>query len=182
MAYTFGWATGDFAIQVRRAITTETPCDHGRRLSGALAALGCALAIAACGSNHSSRNAASNGYTRGLTFSACMRGHGVPNFPDPGPRGYQIGPGSAITGSPADQSAINACIKYLHSSGPSSPVPASMRRQDLAFAKCMRRHGVSNFPDPDANGNIQFPVSSPIPQSPAFQRAQNGPCKKYLSR
>jgi hypothetical protein len=45
----------------------------------------------------------------------------------------------------------------------------------------MRANGVPNFPDPDNNGNIQFPVTSPIPHSPAFQRAQNGPCKKYGS-
>jgi len=45
----------------------------------------------------------------------------------------------------------------------------------------MRANGVPNFPDPNANGDIQFPVTSAIPKSPAFQRAQSGPCKKYLS-
>jgi hypothetical protein len=54
-------------------------------------------------------------------------------------------------------------------------------RQELKFARCMRANGVPNFPDPDANGNIQFPVTSPIPKSPAFQRAKNGACKKYLN-
>jgi hypothetical protein len=65
-------------------------------------------------------------------------------------------------------------------SGSSSPYgPAS---SPAAMSRCMRANGVPNFPDPDANGNIQFPITSPIPQSPAFQHAQNGPCKKYLSR
>jgi hypothetical protein len=43
----------------------------------------------------------------------------------------------------------------------------------------MRANGVPNFPDPDASGNIQFPLGSPIPKSPAFRHAQNGPCEKY---
>jgi hypothetical protein len=51
----------------------------------------------------------------------------------------------------------------------------------LQFARCMRVNGVPNFPDPDANGDIQFPISSAIPQSPSFQDAQNGPCKRYLT-
>jgi hypothetical protein len=52
----------------------------------------------------------------------------------------------------------------------------------LQFSQCMRANGVPNFPDLDTNGNIQFPVTSPIPQSPAFQSAPSGPCQKYLSR
>ena len=51
----------------------------------------------------------------------------------------------------------------------------------IQFAQCMRANGVPHFPDPDANGNIQFPITSPIPQSPAFQHAQNGPCKQYMN-
>jgi hypothetical protein len=58
-----------------------------------------------------------------------------------------------------------------------SNVPTSA----FQFSRCMRANGVPNFPDPDANGNIQFPITSPIPKSPAFQRAQSGACKKYLN-
>jgi hypothetical protein len=57
-----------------------------------------------------------------------------------------------------------------------------VREQELRFAQCMRTNGVPNFPDPDANGNIQFPITSAIPKSPAFQRAQDGACKKYLNK
>jgi hypothetical protein len=108
-----------------------------------------------------------------------MRANGVPNFPDPGPGGYSR---SAINlQSPAVQSAMNACLRYLPQSGHSPPAPAGVRQEELLLANCMRANGVPNFPDPDANGDIQFPVDSPIPQSPAFQRAQNGPCEKYLN-
>ncbi len=150
----------------------------------AIAVLGGAV-VAGCGSTGApGRTAATarRGPSSGLQFSQCMRANGVPNFPDPGPRGNQIGPGSGLNlQSPAGQLAFNACVKYLHQSGHSPPVPASVRRQELKLAQCMRANGVPNFPDPDANGDIQFPVTSPIPQSPAFQRAQNGPCKKYVN-
>jgi hypothetical protein len=140
-------------------------------------------AIASCGSTgHLSRTAA-NAKSRtnpALQFSQCMRTNGVPNLPDPGPSGYQT---SGINlQSPAAERAFNVCVNYLHQPAHPPPTPESVQEEDLKFAQCMRANGVPNFPDPDANGNIQFPITSPIPQSPAFQHAQNGPCKKYLSR
>jgi len=148
----------------------------------AIAVLGGA-SIAGCGSTGApSRAMAStrSGSSSRLQFSQCMRANGIPNFPDPSPAGYQT------TGinlqSPAAESAFNVCIKHQHQSGQPPPTPESVRLQELTFAQCMRANGIPNFPDPDANGNIQFPTTSPIPHSPAFQRAQNGPCKKDLSR
>jgi hypothetical protein len=49
----------------------------------------------------------------------------------------------------------------------------------LALARCMRAHGITNFPDPNADGAIQLaPGSGLDPQSPAFQAAQAA-CSKY---
>jgi hypothetical protein len=51
-----------------------------------------------------------------LQFSACMRSHGAPNFPDPPPGGQAIRilPGSGIDPqSPQYQAATTACQKYL---------------------------------------------------------------------
>jgi hypothetical protein len=48
----------------------------------------------------------------------------------------------------------------------------------LAFAKCMRAHGVPNFPNPTKNGGELGPNSGINPASRAFQAAVNGPCKK----
>ena len=61
-----------------------------------------------------------------LRFSACMRSHGVPNFPDPqfgnGKIGIRIGPGSGIDPrSPQFQAAQKACQSELPGkAGPSS--------------------------------------------------------------
>jgi len=58
----------------------------GNAASTALAALSCAVALAACGGSGSKPTASSSSQ---LAMSECMRAHGVPNFPDPvkGPSG-----------------------------------------------------------------------------------------------
>lgn len=73
--------------------------------------------------------------------------------------------GCGSTGAPS------GTVTNAGSPTPSGPSPA------LEFARCMRAHGVSNYPDP---GSGPGPQSSPVdPQSPAFQTAQNA-CQKYL--
>jgi hypothetical protein len=53
----------------------------------------------------------------------------------------------------------------------------------LAFSKCMRAHGVSNFPDPSTSGGgVQLsvtPSSGVNPKAPAFQAAQQS-CQHLL--
>jgi hypothetical protein len=48
----------------------------------------------------------------------------------------------------------------------------------LAFAECMRAHGVPNFPDPDGKAGQLGPGSGVDPASQAFQAAINGPCRR----
>ena len=50
----------------------------------------------------------------------------------------------------------------------------------LKFSQCMRAHGVSNFPDPNGQGQIGIDSSTGIdPRSPTFQSAQKA-CRKLL--
>jgi len=50
----------------------------------------------------------------------------------------------------------------------------------IAFSRCMRSHGVPNFPDPNGQGAITFGSSDGIdPSSPQFQSAQKS-CQKLL--
>jgi hypothetical protein len=71
------------------------------------------------------------------------------------------------------------------SSNNSANDPAKTRSnvyaQALDFSRCMREHGVANFPDPSAHGGgISIGGGSGVnPQSPAFQAAQNS-CKHLL--
>ncbi|MGH3493189.1 MAG: hypothetical protein ACRDQ1_08115 [Sciscionella sp.] len=46
---------------------------------------------------------------------------------------------------------------------------AGLAGQGLAYARCMRSHGVTNFPDPVHNGGVSFQGST---SSPAFRSAQ----------
>lgn len=74
---------------------------------------------------------------------------------------------------------IAACGSSVN---PSKAAPKSYG-QALDFSRCMRSHGLSNFPDPSRTGHgIQLsagPSSGVNPQSPAFQQAQQA-CKHLL--
>lgn len=118
----------------------------------------------------------------GTKFAACMRAHGVPNFPDPSAQGaIQIGSGSGIDpNSPTFQAAQTTCQKLLPNGGQPTPQQqAQMQRQALAFSVCMRAHGVKDFPDPkfSSGGRIGITMKAGAgsdlnPSSPVFQRAQ----------
>ena len=61
------------------------------------------------------------------------------------------------TNSPAFGSAMGHCQQLLPSGGPSGQNQARSQRQInamLAFARCMRGHGFSRFPDPTSNGSV----------------------------
>lgn len=75
--------------------------------------------------------------------------------------------------------AIAACGSNSHSSSSSGsrtdPNQAQAQRDTLNFARCMRSHGVSNFPD---DLNFQN-VPGINPSSPAFKTAQTA-CQHLL--
>jgi hypothetical protein len=91
----------------------------------------------------------------GAKFAACMRAHGVSNFPDPSSKGaIEIGPDSGLDpNSPKFRAAQQACQKELPNGGrPTAAQIAKMQRGALAFSACMRKHGVPDFPDPTFSG------------------------------
>jgi hypothetical protein len=81
-----------------------------------------------------------------------MRANGVPDFPDPSSSGgFQIGPGVDPT-SPVFQTAQAKCQKLMGGGFPAAgstthPTPQALA-QMRTVAQCMRRHGISGFPDP----------------------------------
>jgi hypothetical protein len=118
-----------------------------------------------------------------------MRANRVSDFPDPreGPNGGGVGwPGGLGVGSdgsllvmgqlfagPAVRHAERVCKEYLPPGGPGPTVSAAERATALAAAACMRRHGLSTFPDPTFDGGHEALSLGPglDPNSPAFQRA-----------
>ncbi len=98
-----------------------------------------------------------------LAFSSCMRSNGLPSFPDPQRfvggnvklTLHQFGAGS----SPQFQAAIRACNHLLPPNGGSGSQQTAARQRiqladGLSFARCMRGHGLSRFPDPTAQGQL----------------------------
>jgi hypothetical protein len=111
-----------------------------------------------------------------LAWSRCMTAHGVAASPGPGGRGFVI-TGNVDPGSPELQAAGRTCQKLMPGGGPPALNPAQKAQRAkglLAFATCMRKNGVSGFPDPDPNSFSGFPPGSVAqidPTTPFFQTA-----------
>ena len=124
------------------------------------------------------------GSADGEKFSACMRKHGLPNYPDPNSQGViTIHSGMGFDpGSPAFRSAQTTCSKLLPNGGqPTAAQIAQRQQQMLAFSACMRAHGLKDFPDP-SNGGLRIsvhPGSDLDPNNPTFVKAQQA-CQKYI--
>jgi hypothetical protein len=124
------------------------------------------------------------GTADGAKFSACMRKHGVTNFPDPNGQGViTIHSGMGIDpGSPTFGSARTACEKLLPNGGQPTPAQIAQRQQQmLAFSACMRAHGLKDFPDPSGGGlRLHVHAGGDLdPNNPTFQKAQQA-CEGHL--
>ncbi len=88
-----------------------------------------------------------------LAFSRCMRSHGVPNFPDPNSSG--VLPKSQVAqltaSNPQFPAAHRACEHLLPNGGQPTQAQVQQAWNDMRnFGRCMRSHGVPNWPDPAA--------------------------------
>jgi hypothetical protein len=160
--------------------------------SFALIAAGCAAggkspAVASIGTANSTTTrapaseATAQNYGDAMAYSECMRGHHLPDFPDPDSQGrllVNIHQGSDLMPSSSQyQSANRACRHLLPNGGEQTPAQG---RQELAqllkYAHCMRSHGLPNFPDPvfiDGHAALTFQRGGDTGQSsPQFQKAQ----------
>lgn len=95
-------------------------------------------------------------------FADCMRQHGVGSFPDPqvtttGAQTSirQVAP-QGVVSSPAFKGAQKACahLQPGPGSGPGHSGGGPGKQVLLAFARCLRAHGLDSFPDPNAQGQI----------------------------
>jgi hypothetical protein len=124
-------------------------------------------------------------------FAECMREHGVEDFPDP-----QIGDDGGIqiqapAGGPGDadretlDAAMEACQDLLPQDlgpggeGPSAEDQAALEDALLAYAQCMREHGI-DFPDPEfSDGGVTQRGGDFDPSDPDFQEADEE-CNRFL--
>lgn len=185
----------------RHGVTMRGP---GRWRAGPLAGVlvGLALFAGACGSKGSGTGVASvgtgsatptqtgqSGSFDPVKHAQCMRSHGVPNFPDPIAQedggsiidlnGLGIDPESAKF-----KAAQDACKEFAPQGsgpGPGGPgLPADMKKQLLAYAKCMRSEGIKDFPDPGDDGGLRLPDGLD-PNQPRFKAAEKA-CEDQMPK
>jgi hypothetical protein len=152
--------------------------------AAAIALTALALLAAACSDRPSSVGPSSAGHpsatgtaaSSAVAFSRCMRSRGVPTYPDPTSSGAlpKTSPQQLGVSSSQFQSAQAACQHLIPDTGLSQQTqqcmltgncPQALVQQILTaerkFARCMRAHGVPNWPDPsiDSEGRPVFLVS-----------------------
>jgi hypothetical protein len=153
-----------------------------RTAAAIIATAGLAVLAAACSSPSStgpggaSNAGGSASSPSAVAYSHCMRSRGVPNFPDP-PSGGEVPKGSAQqfgVSSSQLRAAQTACQHLYPNNGglltkdslgqceetgdcPQALVQAAMTAM-RTYARCMRAHGVPDWPDPtiDSEGRPGF--------------------------
>ena len=129
---------------------------------------GVALGVSACGSSSptsttSSTPSPGSFIAKAYAFSACMRNHGVTNFPDPkvttNGNQQQIAIRAVGPNTPGFKTASKACAGILPtpSNADLAAQAATVRQRKqnlLSFASCMRERGVNGFPDPGEQGQL----------------------------
>ncbi len=169
-----GTRTRAAAGEPMKGITAPNPLRrHRRTVAAFIAIVSVVLLAAACSGSGSA--AGSGGSNAGesttspsaVAYSACMRSHGVPNYPDPDSNGQLPKETAQQLGvSPAQfNAAQRACQHLLPNTGSTGSTgsfdqqeqqcytagncPPALVQQMLTvgrkFARCMRSHGVSNY-------------------------------------
>lgn len=130
-----------------------------------VAALLAAVVVAACsgGSPNSATPSGGNPNKAALAYASCMRSHGITDFPDPNAQGGFSAPNGMNPKTPQYAAANNDCKSLDGSATPPPYNPATVAAL-VKYADCMRAHGVSWFPDPNAQGHLD--VSFPKGDSP----------------
>jgi hypothetical protein len=103
-----------------------------------------------------------------LAYSHCMRAHGVLKFPDPNSSGAipKVGLQQLDVSSIVFQAAQTACQRLLPNSGESSQAWDQLTLNTLwKFARCVRAHGVPNWPDPLAESDPGQPGTPGFPRN-----------------
>ncbi len=120
------------------------------------------------GSDGASNAGGSTNSPSAIGYSHCMRSHGVSDFPDPTSSGEtpKVSLRQLGVSSSQFQSAQNACQHLLANGGQSSQASdQKMMNAMYKFARCVRSHGVPNWPDPLAESDPGQPGTPGFPRN-----------------
>ena len=139
--------------------------NRAERFLPVLLLIGVVLLLAGCGSSNKEKPAAGTGGSSqnfvadAYRYSACMRSHGVPSFPNPhvvanspGKQAIGIHPlPQSIASSPQFKAAQEACKGIMPEPQNGNPKEQTEHeraraRYGLAFAQCLRAHAARAFP------------------------------------
>ena len=126
---------------------------------GAIALVTAALA-AGCGgsrSTHAAATAARDPAAAWHQVVLCARAHGMPNLPDPqiDANGRAQFPSNLTIPAQTRQACQSLYDRLVPNGANQAPTQAQLASL-LRFARCMRSHGVADWPDPQADGT--FPL------------------------
>jgi hypothetical protein len=131
----------------------QRPSKFLRPATAVVISLGASVAIAACGGSSPAASTAETA-NAGLKFAACVRAHGVPDYPDPRAGRITVDTHTLSESTQVVDAALDKCQKDAPGVDvsalprPSAAQLARLRVGALALAKCMRARGLVNFPDP----------------------------------
>jgi hypothetical protein len=172
-------------------------------LAALVAVLALALAVAGCGGSGggdkgdgvasldggkatattSPGNSGKDFKQRALAYARCLRQHGV-DMPDPkfdaqGRMALQM-PAGVGPDDPKFKAADQACQQYAPSGEPDKPDP-QLQQQMVAYARCMRQHGI-NIADPKPGEGIGIDGSTGVnPEDPKYKAADQA-CQRYAPK
>jgi hypothetical protein len=147
------------------------------------------LLVASCGGSA----AANATKPSALAFARCMRSHGIHNWPDPNSDGQFNKVDTTLQKlgvlQPQLQTAEKACQYLDPNDGQSEQADdQKMMNAMLRFARCVRAHGVKNWPDPVAEsdpgepGTPGFPRNMPdIDQNAPKVKSAIKTCQHFLA-
>jgi hypothetical protein len=107
-------------------------------------------------------------------FVRCARANGMPTLPDL--RLDSNGQVVVPEGTPDPPMSVERACRSIwerlpaSASGQQGRPPADIQAL-LGFARCMREHGMADFPDPEADGRFPLPASLRGGKTPSFLRA-----------
>jgi hypothetical protein len=109
-----------------------------------------AMISAGCGSNAPSETGDAHTKVtdrdKAVKFAECIRAHGVSDFPDPDASNeFEYG----VSVTPAVWTKVVDACKDLQPPGSlSAERNPEQEKEALTFARCVREHGIRDFPDP----------------------------------
>jgi hypothetical protein len=140
---------------------------------------GAAVLAVACGGSAPGPAAPGQAlYQRSLTYSRCMRSHGIPDFPilKQGPGGslvHPVSPPAGMLTSPGYDAAFRACLKLAVTSGHNAAHYQATALKGLQQAECMRAHGITGYPSPATlGGGLHVPDFTALGLDPHTLRFQ----------